>query len=136
MLNEKVGKNLRILRLMNEMSQDDVEFGVNVSRSTLSKIENGTGKIDLIRLEQFAKFFKVEVVTILTMSNLTEYENDSSEPIVHEKQVDYRKTDVELARSQEKIVGLKKEIGFLKQEISVNKSQIKDKEKIIQLLSK
>lgn len=136
MLNEKVGKNLRVLRLMNEMSQDDVEFGVDVSRSTLSKIENGTGKIDLVRLERFAEFFKVDVITILTMSNLQEYENDESKPIVHEKSVEYRKTDVELARSQEKIVGLKKEINFLKQELSVSKSQIKDKEKIIQLLSK
>lgn len=136
MLNATVGKNLRVLRLMNDYSQEEVEIAVDISRSTLSKIENGTGKIDLIRLEKFSKFFKVDVITILTMSNEKRPYETKKEglPIVQEK-IDYRKTDVELARSQEKVSGLKKEISYLKQEVVTGKLQLRDKEKIIQLMS-
>ena len=49
---------------------------------------------------------------------------------------EYRKTDVELARSQEKVSSLKKETTMLRQEIGVYKSQIKDKDMIIALMSK
>ena len=136
MLNSVVGKNLRLLRIMNDFSQEDVEIGVDVSRSTLSKIENGTGKIALDRLERFAKFFKVEVITILMMAeNRESYKLGQPIPTVNDVQSDYRKTDVELARSQEKVGSLKKEVSYLKQELVVSKSQIKDKDHIIQLLS-
>ena len=140
MLNSKVGKNLRLLRIMNDYSQEDVEIGVDISRSTLSKIENGTGKIDLDRLERFAKYFKVDVITILTMSdNQAKYKKGKSkvelwaDPVIDSE---YRKTDVELARSQEKVSSLKKETTMLRQEIGVYKSQIKDKDMIIALMSK
>lgn len=137
MLNSTVGKNLRLLRIMNDFSQEDVEIGVDVSRSTLSKIENGTGKIALDRLERFAKFFKVDVVTILMMAeNKAKYK--LGQPIIaaNDVQSEYRKTDVELARSEEKVASLKKEVSYLKQELATSKSQIKDKDYIIQLLKK
>ncbi len=137
MLNNTVGKNLRLLRIMNDFSQEDVEIGVDVSRSTLSKIENGVGKIDLSRLEKFAKFFKVNVVTILTMTDDREtYKIGQPTPAFSDVKSEYRKTDVELARTQEKVLSLKKEISALKQELSTSKSQIKDKETIIQLMLK
>ena len=137
MLNERVGKNLRTLRVMNGYSQEQVEIGVDVSRSTLSKIENGTGKIDLDRLEKFASFFKIDVINILAMSNKEKgYSALISNEVVHEVQTEYRKTDVELARCEEKSTSLKKEVGSLKQELNTYKSQIKDKELIIKLLSK
>lgn len=121
---------------MNDFSQEDVEIGVDVSRSTLSKIENGTGKIDLSRLEKFAKFFKVDVITILMMTeNRESYKHGQPVPTVNDIQSEYRKTDVELARSQEKVASLKKEVSYLKQELITSKSQIKDKDYIIELLS-
>lgn len=122
--------------MMNNYSQDAVEIGVNVSRSTLSKIENGVGKIDLDRLERFAKFFKVDVKTIIALpANAAEYQKKVESTSVEEVVVDYRKADVELARCQEKMTSLKKEMSYLKQEIVQNKSQLKDKDMIIQLLS-
>lgn len=138
MLNEKVGKSLRTLRMMNGYSQEEVEIGVDLSRSTLSKIENGTGRIDLDRLERFANFFKLDPITILAMASK---ENGYKLPIssnqaVHDKPTEYRKTDVDLARCQEKADALKKEVGLLKQELSLQKGQLKDKETIIKLLSK
>ena len=137
MLNRTVGKNLRMLRLMHDYSQEDVELGVAVSRSTLSKIENGVGKIDLDRLEKFAKFFKVDVVTIITMSDKKEPYQKPTDPVdLSEYKTDYSKADVDLARCQEKVGGLKKEIAQLKQEVSQHKSQIKDKDLIIKLLNK
>lgn len=135
MLNATVGKNLRVLRIMNDYSQEDVEVAINLSRSTLSKIENGTGRIDLDRLEKFATFFKVDAITILTMSD-KQVKKAGNNKVVNENISDYRKTDVELARCQEKVNGLKKDIVHLKQEISNYKSQVKDKDLIIKLLSK
>ncbi len=136
MLNERVGKNLRLLRVMNNYSQEDVEIGVDISRSTLSKIENGIGKIDLNRLEKFANFFKVNVVTILTIPEKQNNYPIQTENLVNEVvETEYRKTDVELARCQEKSISLKKETAALKQEITNYKSQLKDKELIIKLLS-
>jgi transcriptional regulator with XRE-family HTH domain len=120
---------------MNDYSQEDVEVAINLSRSTLSKIENGTGRIDLDRLEKFATFFKVDAITILTMSD-KQTKKAGNNKVVNETITDYRKTDVELARCQEKVSGLKKDIVHLKQEISNYKSQVKDKDLIIKLLSK
>lgn len=121
---------------MKELSQEDVEIAVEISRSTLSKIENGTGKIDFGRLERFAKYFKVEPMSIITMENKEGvYIIGKTEQEVSEDKEDYRKTDVELARAQEKVSSLKKEISHLKQELTTSKSQIIDKEKIIALMT-
>ena len=122
---------------MNDYSQEQVEIGIDISRSTLSKIENGTGKIDLHRLEKFATFFKIDVMNILTMANKENgYRSTSPKEVVSEVQTEYRKTDVELARCQEKITAFKKEVSLMKQELSTYKAQIKDKDLIIKLLSK
>ena len=137
MLNEKVGKNLRRIRLINNYSQEAVEIGVNLSRSTLSRIENGTGRIGLDKLERFAEFFKVDVVTIISMSDdVIRYSDKIAKGEVSETVVDYTKTDVELAKCKEKLSALKKEVSYLKQEVALSKSQIKDKDLIIKLLSK
>lgn len=137
MLNERIGKNLRALRVINGYSQEQVEIAMDISRSTLSKIENGTGKIDLDRLEKFATFFKVDVINILAMNNKEKgYGSLVSDKVVKEVPTEYRKTDVQLARCEEKNTALKKEISLLKQELNTLKSQIKDKDLIIKLLSK
>ena len=88
-------------------------------------------------LRKFAEFFKVDVVTIISMSDdVIKYSDKIARGEVSETVVDYTKTDVELAKCQEKLRSLKKEVSHLKQEVAQNKSQIKDKDLIIKLLSK
>lgn len=142
MLNEKVGKNLKRLRMLNEYSQDAVEIACNISHGTYSKIENGTGKIDLDRLEAFAKFYKTDVVTIMTMDDEGSFKRQdpnkagqAAEPKTKYIKTDYRKTDVELARCQEKSKGYEKELLLLKRQLTERERTIKDKETIIELMT-
>lgn len=137
MLNRIVGKNLKKLRKLNNYSQEKVEIALDISRSTLGKIENGVGRIDLDRLEKFAKFFKVDVLTILTMPNQEGYDKELIDPgVLSEKHAEYGKKDVDLAKYKEKTAGLKKELSYLKAELKNAKSQIKDKDMIIALMNK
>jgi transcriptional regulator with XRE-family HTH domain len=135
MLNQKVGENLKKLRMLNDFSQDHVEMSCNISHSTYSKIENGTGPINMEKLETFAKFYKVDPVTIITMSDKGSFIRQQPEGKTEEPKVDYGKTDVELAKEKGKNNELKKEIVYLKIQVRERDKTISDKEMIIDLLT-
>lgn len=137
MLNEQVGRNLKKIRLLNDLSQDAVEIALNLSHGTYSKIENGVGVIDLDRLEDFAKFYKTDIYSILKFSDTETYKSAPSPKLVQEpSDNEYSFKDVELVRKEEKLVALQMKLELLKKDIEQKESIIKDKETIIELLTK
>lgn len=136
MLNQKVSTNLKRLRLLNDYTQDYVETSLDISHRTYSKIENGEGRIDLDRLETFAKFYKTDAITIITMSDDGSFVREApGSKSIAEPIPSYGKADVALAKCEEKCNGLKKEIVLLKQQNNLKEKTIADKEMIIKLLT-
>jgi transcriptional regulator with XRE-family HTH domain len=49
-----LGKRLRLLRLLRELSQDELGHAAGVSRSSVGLIEKGTHGVEVVRLWQLA----------------------------------------------------------------------------------
>lgn len=75
------GRNLRILRINNNLSQQDLADAIRVTRQTLSAWERGVGKPDIYCVHDVCKILDVSIETIL-YKNLSEEKNfqDYEEP--------------------------------------------------------
>lgn len=56
---EQVGKRIQEIRKLRGMSQDDLGEKLEVTRSFISKLENGKKKISLDHVDKIAKIFGV-----------------------------------------------------------------------------
>jgi transcriptional regulator with XRE-family HTH domain len=128
MLSEKVGRNLRKMRLINNLSKEKVELDIGISHRTYSLIENAKGRIDLNRLEAFASYYNTDVFSILTFGDQNTQVNEPSSS--------YSKADVELAKCKEQIASLKAEIKNYETKLKMSEASLKDKNMIIDLLKK
>ena len=59
------GRNLRILRIKNNLSQQDLADAIRVTRQTLSAWERGVGKPDIYCVHDICKILEVSIETII-----------------------------------------------------------------------
>ncbi len=67
--NEKI----RVLRKMNQLSQEEMAEKMNMSRSGYAKLERGESKLNFERLKQIADIFQVNLVELIAMANGTSF---------------------------------------------------------------
>ena len=60
-----VGKRLRVMRAIREMSQDELAEAAGVSRNFISAIERGTQGLDAVRLRRLAVALRVKLADLL-----------------------------------------------------------------------
>lgn len=60
-IQNKIGRQIRNLRLEQSLSQEDLAAEVKISRDHLSNIENGKYPINIKTLYKLAVFFKVDM---------------------------------------------------------------------------
>lgn len=136
MLNKTVGKNIRKIRLLNGFSQEAVAFAINVSHVTYNKIEQGNGKINIERLEKLAELFKVDINTILNFSSDGNEVKNLPSKVNEPTPVTYNTKDVELAKYTQLNESLQLQVEMLTAELKLKDEVIRDKQTIIDLLSK
>lgn len=61
----RFGRNLRILRAKNSVSQQELADAIHITRQTLSTWERGAGKPDIYYVHDVCKYFNVPIGTIL-----------------------------------------------------------------------
>lgn len=64
-----INDKIRILREINNLTQDEMAEKMQMSTSGYSKIERGKSKISMERLEQIANIFNIDVMELLTKGN-------------------------------------------------------------------
>lgn len=61
MLNNTIGKNIRRVREINDMNQEEVAAQLNIRRQTLSAYETGHSVPNIYILLELASFFRVSI---------------------------------------------------------------------------
>ncbi len=64
-LNEIVANNIKYIRIINSISQEELANTIGINQSYISAIERGEKPISLNRLEEIAKVLKVEPYILL-----------------------------------------------------------------------
>jgi len=108
---QEIGANIRQLRLAQSKGQTEVAKALDISVAALSKIEGGQTDINLSRLAQIAKYFKVAIVSIISKDitsvpsqNITE-EIEALQKLLADK-------DVEVMKLQKKVIDLYDKLGL------------------------
>ena len=70
-VSEQLGSKLRVLREINNYTQEYVADALNISSSTYSLMEKGQATFTVERLEKLALLYKLDIVDILNMSGQT-----------------------------------------------------------------
>lgn len=65
-----IGRRIRILRLKNKMTQEELADEIDISVAFVSRVERGTVHINLKRLTQIAEILKVSPGYLLVGSNM------------------------------------------------------------------
>ncbi|MCD7948985.1 MAG: helix-turn-helix domain-containing protein [Erysipelotrichaceae bacterium] len=60
-INKKFGKRIRELRMMQNISQEELGFRCQLSKNYISDVERGTRNVSLKAIEKFAKGLQVPV---------------------------------------------------------------------------
>ncbi|MCD7839561.1 MAG: helix-turn-helix transcriptional regulator [Erysipelotrichaceae bacterium] len=60
-INKKFGKRIRELRMMQNISQEELGFRCQLSKNYISDVERGTRNVSLKVVEKFAKGLQVPV---------------------------------------------------------------------------
>ena len=58
---KKLGKNIKMMRVFKDQSQAEVSFKSGLDQSYLSRVENGTVNITVVKLCQIAKALRCNV---------------------------------------------------------------------------
>ena len=61
----KTYEKIRLMREMNQWSQEDVADKLNLSTNGYAKIERGETRLNLPRLEQIAEIFHIDLLDLL-----------------------------------------------------------------------
>lgn len=109
-LQRSVGDNIRSARIARNMSQGGVALAIGISVPALSKIENGQTDINLSRLAQLAKLFKLPVAALINK----EAAMADASVLVHLEQLKTTLADKELEISslQKKVIQLYEKLGL------------------------
>ena len=78
------GKKLQILRKNHNISQENLATLLKINRNYLSRIETGKSEPTLSIIKGIANFFKVDVASLMDMSNSNETDNDKIKIINNE----------------------------------------------------
>ena len=70
---EQVSEKIRLLRSVNNLTQEDMAVKLNMSSNGYSKIERGETKITLNRLQQIAQIFNIGVIDLITFGDKNVY---------------------------------------------------------------
>lgn len=60
-IKKKLGKNIKKLRKLNGLSQEELSLNLDLDGSYIGKVENGKLNITIDKIDSIAKFFEVEV---------------------------------------------------------------------------
>jgi len=70
------GKNLRILRKLKDITQDEMARAVNTSRSCISNYESGKRQPDAETIRTIADYFDVSIDYLMGRSTVSEFLNE------------------------------------------------------------
>jgi transcriptional regulator with XRE-family HTH domain len=70
---KKIHKNIRILRNLNELSQENIAYELGLSQSQYSRRENGVIEFSVSEILKLSKLFNVSYEEIIDDSNVKEY---------------------------------------------------------------
>ena len=65
----KTYEKIRLMREMNQWSQEEVAYNLNLSTNGYAKIERGETRLNLPRLEQIAEIFHIDLLDLLQSEN-------------------------------------------------------------------
>lgn len=68
-----LSEKIRVLREINQLSQEEMASKMNMSRSGYAKLERGESKLNIERLTQIADIFQVDLIELMTMANGTTF---------------------------------------------------------------
>lgn len=57
---EAIGTELKVIRIRNNLSLDDVASNININRETLRRYENNSSGLSVERLEELLNYYKVD----------------------------------------------------------------------------
>jgi transcriptional regulator with XRE-family HTH domain len=124
----KIGKEIKKLRTMNEMTQEEVAEGLHLDRNAYGEIERGKTDIHLSRLVQIANFFAVEIEDLVGSNNRTVfYVNGGTSNTQSNLYNDYRGVSPEVFALHHELEKSQLQIEHLAKELS-------NQQKIIKLL--
>ncbi|MDG6473283.1 helix-turn-helix transcriptional regulator [Glaesserella parasuis] len=123
-----VNEKIRMVREMNQWSQEEMAAKMNMSTNGYAKIERGETKLNLHKLEQIAQIFNIDVLELMNCEgkgvfllmnengNNTNYcgnpENFTAE--IEKLKLTIAHKDEMLAQKNEEIIALKEIISLLK----------------------
>ena len=124
----KIGKEIKKLRTVNDMTQEQAAEGLHLDRNAYGEIERGKTDIHLSRLVQIANFFKVEIEDLVGSNNRTVfYVNGGTSNTQSNLYNDYRGVSPEVFALQHELEKAQLQIEHLGKELI-------NQQKIIQLL--
>lgn len=59
-MQEAIGKELKIIRIRNDLSLEKVASDLNLNQETLRRYENATTGLSIERLEELLNYYKIE----------------------------------------------------------------------------
>lgn len=102
-ISKKIGERIRWLRYKKNKSLKDVAALLDMSVPALSKIENGTTDMNLSRLMQIARIFKVSTTSIIDDDEPGEKSESTENMLLKEKLL---RSEQEVMRLQRRLVEL------------------------------
>ncbi|WP_462266129.1 helix-turn-helix domain-containing protein [Mucilaginibacter sp.] len=114
--NKQVGKNIRMVRHKNGLSQEQVASRLGISIPALSKIETGVTDVNLSRLEQIAAIFEISVANLLMPEDAVA----RIEPVNANNATQQRlaERETEIAALQRKVIELYEEL-YIRKSVAV-----------------
>ena len=124
----KIGKEIKKLRTLNEMTQEQVSEGLHLDRNAYGEIERGKTDIHLSRLVQVANFFEVSIEDLVgSKDKAVFYVAGTSNTQSYNQCNEYNGVSAEVFTLQHELEKAQLHIEHLGKELS-------NQQKIIQLL--
>jgi len=124
----KIGKEIKKLRTLNEMTQEQVSEGLHLDRNAYGEIERGKTDIHLSRLVQVANFFEVSIEDLVgSKDKAVFYVAGTSNTQSYNQCNEYNGVSAEVFTLQHELEKAQLQIDHLAKELS-------NHQKIIQLL--
>jgi transcriptional regulator with XRE-family HTH domain len=118
-------QNIKVIRKQKGISQESVAYDLGIDYSTYGKIERGQIALTVDRLEKIAKILSVSVEEIYKWNQASPGNSDDTNSDGENSQLKELKT--KLHKCQIELEANRREVALLQE-------QLKDKEKIIDLL--
>jgi len=104
---KSIGDHIKQCRLSLNLSQADAAKKLNISTPAFCKIETGQTDLNISRLQQISKVFKVPIVQLLGLSAVS----DSTEELAMLK-MELMEKDEEINKLRKKVIDLYDKLGM------------------------